>query len=62
MTANLKLVKLAVKRDNSVPMGHPAPVHLDCPCGSKVQIVSNYQTCIQCGNVYTESGWLQESK
>ncbi len=55
-----KLVKLALKRDNSVPVGQPAPMHLDCPCGASVPIVGPLQACIGCGTVYDYAGWIQE--
>ncbi len=58
MAASIKLVKLALKRDISVPIGQPAPLHLDCPCGVEVPVISDYQTCIGCGNTYDEAGYL----
>lgn len=62
----IALVKLALKRDPSVPMGQPAPLHLDCPCGRVLSVPSiGYRigskseiTCGGCGNVYTAHGWL----
>ena len=53
-----QLVKLALKRDNSIPMGQPAPMHLDCPCGQQLPI-GNLQivACSACGARYDASGW-----
>lgn len=58
MTATAQLVKLAVKRDPSVPMGQPAPCWLDCRCGHRVDLVPGHEvlTCA-CGNRYGRNGW-----
>ena len=57
--ATARLVKLAVKRDMSVPVGQPAPCHLDCRCGTKIDMPWAHEvlTCNGCGNRYDRSGW-----
>ncbi len=49
--------KLALKRDPDVAPGQPAPVHLDCPCGQRVEIDENENPCV-CGAVYDSAGWV----
>jgi hypothetical protein len=55
---NTKLTKLALKRDDSVPIGHASPLHLDCPCGARVNVDKKIVTCPKCGTEYDENGWL----
>lgn len=52
--------KLAVKRDPVAPVGQPAEMHVDCPCGYQVPITSNDNHC-DCGAVYDRSGWVKRS-
>ena len=53
--------KLAWKRDNSVPIGQPAPGHFDCKCGHKVLCPVFGQaenvTCPTCEQSYDGRGW-----
>jgi len=48
--------KLAVKRDPDAPVGQPAEMHVDCPCGNQVPIMSKDNYC-DCGAVYDRAGW-----
>jgi len=59
------LIKLARKRDPSIPIGVAAPLYLDCPCGSKVWIPLIFSghktatvTCYRCKAEYTHDGWI----
>ena len=52
-----QLMKLALKRDESVPIGRPAPLHLDCPCGTRVDVSAAVVTCKGCGTHYDDRGW-----
>lgn len=54
------LVKLALKRDPSVPVGQPATLHVDCPCGRElpISLAGQYNEC-HCGLVVDDSGWIK---
>ena len=56
-TATVQLRKLALKRDSSVPVGQPAPLHVDCPCGQAVPIVGDRNRCA-CGLTVEGFGWI----
>jgi len=62
MKATGQLIKLALKRDNSITVGQPAPMRLDCPCGQTIPIVEApgvfEYVCIGCGHRYNYLGWL----
>jgi len=49
--------KLARRREPNAPQGQPAPMHFDCPCGQKVPVTSDANTCT-CGAVYDSDGWV----
>lgn len=53
------LVKLAVKRDPSAPMGKPAACHLDCRCGTQIPLPLGHEivTCAGCGKRFGRNGW-----
>ena len=57
---SVTLRKLALKRDPTVPVGVASPLHLDCPCGTTVQIadVGEVFICRGCGAEYDRAGWL----
>jgi hypothetical protein len=57
MTAILKCVKKALKREPGYPVGVPAPLYVDCLCGSHVPITGNANSCA-CGTVFDEAGWI----
>jgi hypothetical protein len=54
-------VKLALKRDQSIPAGQPAPLHLDCRCGTRLPMPEDDPTaiveCPSCGAAYDTDGW-----
>jgi hypothetical protein len=58
------LTKLALKRDQSVPAGQPAPLYLDCPCGTRIDVQpagltgNGINVCAGCGAAYDGLGWL----
>ena len=55
----MPVIKKALKRDNSVPAGTAAPIHVDCDCGNPVLITEeNYNECENCGVVYNAAGWI----
>lgn len=49
--------KLAQIRDSSVPIGQPAPLHLECKCGNRVNIDGDRNGCV-CGAVYDAQGYV----
>lgn len=51
------LVKLALRRDNTVPVGQPAPLHVVCPCGQSIPIRADLNCC-GCGRIVDAAGWL----
>jgi len=52
--------KLALKRDPDTPIGQPADMHVDCPCGQEVMILSDDNHC-DCGAVFDNAGWVKRS-
>jgi hypothetical protein len=59
-TKTMAYQKLALKRDPDAPAGQPAEMHVDCPCGQEVIIISNDNAC-DCGAVYDGAGWVKRS-
>jgi len=55
-----KCVKKALIRDSSVPVGQPAPMHVNCACGHSVAIEGPSNTCENCFTTYSETGWIIE--
>jgi hypothetical protein len=56
----MKLIKLALRREEGYPVGQPAPCYLLCPCGRKVPVPPDAiapLTC-DCGAAYTPDGWI----
>lgn len=49
--------KLALIRDQSVPIGQPAPLHFECKCGNHVDVDGNRNACT-CGAVYDAQGYV----
>ena len=56
----MPITKKALKRDNSVPAGTAAPMHVDCECGKHVLVTEYYNECDNCGRAYDASGWIIE--
>jgi hypothetical protein len=52
------IIKRALRRDPSVPVGQPAPLHLLCGCTTEVPVVADVQTCATCGQAYDARGYL----
>ena len=53
--------KVAMIREPGHPIGQPAPVYLNCPCGAKPSVPAmsaDVHVHCQCGKVYTFDGWL----
>lgn len=57
-----KCIKRALKRDDSIPVGQPAPLHVDCLCGRAVPISAAVNVCQGCGTVYDQGGWIKEGE
>lgn len=58
MTATCKLTKVALRREDGYPIGQTAPLHVVCPCGSKVQHGEAGMECPKCGQQFDRAGWL----
>jgi len=54
----MNLVKLALRRDPSYPVGIRAPLHVECPCGRTVRESKAGFLCPNCGAVYDHGGWV----
>ena len=55
----MPVTKKALKRDNSVPAGIAAPMHVDCDCGRPVPITESiYNECDSCGKTYDAFGYI----
>lgn len=63
MNATTKLVKLALRRDNSYPVGVSAPLHCVCRCGGVIKLdpapvqAVTYK-CPGCDVVIDSAGWI----
>lgn len=66
----LRCTKRAVIRDAAVPIGQPAPLHINCGCGQKLTVNSDAFTgkapdelipC-PCGITYDSRGYVQNPK
>lgn len=60
----MKLTKLALRRDDTVPAGFQSALHLNCPCGRQVPVdpiaePDVFSLC-GCGQIYDSRGWLAE--
>jgi hypothetical protein len=51
------LVKVALIRDPSTPVGQPGTMYLNCPCGAR-PVVNDADVACPCGQKYTPTGWL----
>jgi hypothetical protein len=49
--------KLALIRDQTVPIGQSAPMHIECKCTNHVNIESDRNNCT-CGAVYDARGYV----
>lgn len=66
-TATSSFTKKALIRDPSVPPGRPAPMHLVCVCGSRVECGEGFRdnvkhTCLACGQKYDGRGYLLDEQ
>ena len=53
--------KRALIRDPNVPIGQPAPLHVECECGAQVPIeLDGPDARCECGIVYDCRGWIVE--
>jgi hypothetical protein len=51
--------KLALRRDNTVPVGVSSPLHSVCTCGAKIDIYKgDRHGCLKCGVVVDSNGWM----
>lgn len=71
MNATGQYTKRALIRDDSYPVGVPAPLHLNCECGARVEmtetivndegwkpgLILNPATCV-CGIKYNGAGYI----
>lgn len=54
------LIKIALKREAGYPIGQPAPLYANCPCGTTISHL-DYKTgftCPNCRNQYSADGWI----
>jgi len=51
-------IKVAMIRVPGYPVGKPAPLYLNCPCGAKpsTDIIHKHTVTCSCGKVYTYNG------
>ena len=54
----LKCIKKALIRDNRIPVGQSAPLHVNCDCSSAVDIQTSLNVCKTCGTIYNGTGWI----
>jgi hypothetical protein len=54
---NSQRTKAALIRDPNVPVGTPAPLHVECECGRKVPVECGANLC-ECGISYDSRGWI----
>lgn len=63
MAVETGLVKLALRRDNSYPVGVSASMHCICRCGNQIDVPDTSAdaryTC-KCGLVIDGRGWIKE--
>ena len=53
----MAITKKALIRDQTIPIGQAAPMHIDCGCGQSVNVTSNQNQCA-CGAVYDSKGYV----
>jgi hypothetical protein len=56
----MAITKKALIRDPDVPIGQPAPMHIECGCGEKINVSSTENQC-QCGAIYDRQGYVIEA-
>ncbi len=61
MSGTCTLMKRAFIRDRAIPIGVPAPLHVEC-CGNKIPqamppIIAG-TVCPSCGTIYDVGGWI----
>ena len=60
--SSVLLSKVALVRDESYPVGTPAPLFLRCHCGARPSVTGEVITCYGCGTKYTRTGWVVEDR
>lgn len=55
-----KLVKLALRRDPSYPVGVSAPLHCVCRCGRDIKISDPINRCPGCELIVNSAGYILE--
>jgi hypothetical protein len=58
-SVSVERTKLALKRDPLVPVGQTSPLHVDCPCGRAILIITELNGCHGCGLVVDSAGWIK---
>ena len=53
----MAFTKLALIRDSSVPIGQPAPMHLECKCNNRIEVNGDRNSCL-CGAIYDAQGYV----
>lgn len=56
----MAVIKRALIRDSTVPVGQPAPMHIECRCGNNTNVQSDLNRCI-CGAIYDARGHVIEA-
>jgi hypothetical protein len=57
-TIRAGFTKLALRRDDSYPVGVSAPMHCKCLCGRDIKVQDPTNRCTGCGLVVSASGWI----
>lgn len=55
-------MKKAIIRDAGYPVGSPAPMHINCECGTSIPVGEQGATCYICGIKYDVYGWIISRK
>lgn len=56
--------KKALRRREGFPVDQPAPLFLECVCGTEVDIAPGVELhrCRNCGRAFSSGGWLQSDE
>jgi hypothetical protein len=54
----LQQMKVALIRESGFPIGHPAPLYLNCPCGQRLYKNEDLPIVCTCGAEYDSTGWI----
>jgi hypothetical protein len=59
-TATFRKSKCALLRRPGYPIGTPAPLYLECPCGKEVDVPEDGEIrCSTCSRRFDRAGWIQ---